>query len=111
MLCGTLVLAMMTGTIVFLTGSVDKLLRESRDLHRTQAVYDYICSLQLNDERAANEGFTVESGVFMRNGTEVLRVEKLENVSFFEKDGFVYCTLSYEDRAAFSFVAGKAATS
>ncbi len=111
MLCGTLVLGMVTGAVVFLTGATDKLLREGRTLHRTKAVYDYICSLQLNDDKSANEEFSVECGSLKRNGIEVLWVEGLEEIVFSSKDGFVYCNLLYADRAAFSFVAGKESTS
>lgn len=107
MLCGVLALGVMTGTLIFLTGATDELLCKGRTLHRTKAVYDYICSLRLSDEKSANEEFSVESGVLKRNGSEVLRVEKLETITFFSKDGFVYCRLIYADQAAFSFVAGK----
>lgn len=109
MLCGVLVLGMITATVVFLTGETDRLLRDSRTLHRTKAVYDYICSLQLNDDAAANEEFSVECGTLKRNGVEILQVDGLEEIAFSSKDGFVYCKLTYSDRAAFSFVAGKEA--
>jgi hypothetical protein len=107
LLCGMLVLGMLTGAAIFLTKGSNKLLGGGRELFQTKAAYDYICSLNLTDCTLANNVFSVEDGALIHNGVEILEDTALEQVVFTSKDGFVYCELTYTDRPTLSFVAGK----
>lgn len=107
LLCGMLVLGMLTGAAIFLTKSSNELLGGGMALHQTKAAYDYICSLNLTDCTVANNTFSVVGGTLMHNGVEILEDMSLEGIVFISDDGFVHCELIYTDRPKLSFVVGK----
>ncbi len=126
--CTTLVIAMVTGTFIFVNKSNDKIIEKANLYYQVQTVQKYVRSLNLTEGKI-EPAFKRENGNIIHNEkliaadsdiTSIIAYTKaglpderptwLDDESYNKlRDEFIYCriTCNYDDASAYTFIAGK----
>ncbi len=104
MLCASLVLTMVGGTVVFMTKTTDELIDVSEEAYKISTMKEYILAQNYD---AVPTGFTVDTQhkKLLNNGKCVVEHTELLEIIFSEDENFIYCKLIFSEEN-YQFVAG-----
>ncbi len=126
--CTTLVIAMVTGTFIFVNKSNDRIIEKANLYYQVQTVQKYVRSLNLTSEQIV-PAFKFENGNVIHNEKLIAADSGITSIVAFTKaqfpdvrptwlddesynklrDEFIYCRITCDnnDATAYTFIAGK----
>ena len=99
MVCASLVLSMIIGTVIFMMKTTNELISVSEENYKIKTMRDHILfhSTDLTTSDEYNIAYETGDGELLFNGSTVVNDTELLNITFSEDGEFIYCELQFPD--------------